>query len=109
MVDAPGELRRSSRDPEAQRSRLQDWLRGRHPDAKITALAGTSATGMSSDTLLFDAAWTEDGAARSEALVARLAPDASDVPVFPAYDLTRQFEAVRVVRANSAVPLPATY
>src|SRR4051794_18805233 len=109
MTDAPAELRRSSRDPEALRARLQDWLRTRHPDARITALAGTSATGMSSDTLLFDAEWTADGSECREALVARLAPDPTDVPVFPAYDLTRQFDAVRVVAANSAVPVPVTY
>src|SRR5579875_909686 len=98
----PTELRRSSRDPEALRARLEAWLQRRHPGAQVTALNSTSATGMSSDTLLFDATW--DGTATS--LVARVAPDAADVPVFPGYDLTRQANLIRLVGERTAVPVP---
>lgn len=96
------ELQRSSRSPEAVRARLQNWLRRRRPDAEITEVAGTSATGMSSDTLLVDAAW--GGAAHR--LVVRVAPRADDVPVFPSYDLTRQFELIRLVGERTRVPVP---
>jgi hypothetical protein len=42
---------------------------------------------MSSETLLFDAEWARDGARGPQRLVARMAPDTADVPVFPSYDL----------------------
>ncbi|MDT4917593.1 MAG: hypothetical protein QOH89_2293 [Pseudonocardiales bacterium] len=104
-------MQRSSRSPEVLRERLSTWLRGHRPDAEITDLQGTSATGMSSDTLLFDATWTEPdqvGPAEHQ-LVARLAPDPGDVPVFPAYDLTRQFDLIRAVGASTTVPVPPTF
>lgn len=87
------------------RPRLQDWLRGKHSDATITELSGTSATGMSSDTLLVDATW--DGEVHR--LVVRLAPDLGDMPVFPTYDLTRQFNLIRAVGEHTDVPVPTTY
>ncbi len=105
----PTEMQRSSRAPDILRARLQDWLRTRHPDAAITDLQGTSANGMSSDTLLFDARWTDDSGPRAERLVARVAPDAADVPVFPEYDLTRQYELIRAVGEHTDVPVPAVF
>ena len=100
----PLEMRRSSRDPATQRERFAEWLRAKHADAEVTDLAGTSATGMSSDTLLVQAAW---GGALHR-LVVRRAPDAEDVPVFPSYDLTRQFRIIRAVAEHTDVPVPAT-
>jgi aminoglycoside phosphotransferase (APT) family kinase protein len=105
----PTELRRSTRSADALRERMQQWLRGHHPDATITDLGGTSATGMSSDTVLFDATWTDESGQRPHGLVARLAPDPGDVPVFPSYDLTRQFELIRAVDEHTDVPVPATF
>src|SRR3954447_2132845 len=111
----PMELRRSSRDPEVQRERFGAWLRGKHADAEITDLQGTSATGMSSDTLLVDATWAGQprraggrGAAQPRRLAARRAPDDDDVPVFPAYDLPRQFRIIRAVAEHTDVPVPDT-
>ncbi len=100
----PIEMQRSSHLPDDLRARLQDWLRGRHPDAVITDLQGTSTTGLSSDTLLFAATWSGE----EHRLVARLAPDAADMPVFPAYDLTRQFDLIRAVGEQTGTPVPAT-
>ena len=59
--ELPTELRRSSREPEVLRGALGEWLRGKHADARITDLQTTSATGMSSDTLLFDASGNATG------------------------------------------------
>src|SRR3954466_14366844 len=98
------EMRRSSRDPAVQRERFAEWLRGKHPDAEVTGLKGTSATGMSSDTLLVEATWS--GAPYH--LVVRRAPDTDDVPVFPPYDLTRQFRISRAVAEHTDVPVPDT-
>jgi aminoglycoside phosphotransferase (APT) family kinase protein len=100
----PPEMRRSSRDPAVQRERFTEWLRGKHADAAVTDLQGTSATGMSSDTLLVDATWSGE----PHRLVVRRAPDADDVPVFPAYDLTRQFRIIRAVAEHTDVPVPDT-
>jgi aminoglycoside phosphotransferase (APT) family kinase protein len=111
---APGppevlEMARSSRDHGELRSRLEAWLGTRLAGARVTALEGTAATGMSSETLLVSAAWTEDGAERHERLVARLAPDAADVPVFPRYDLDRQFAVISAVGELSDVPVPPVW
>src|SRR5438552_3383721 len=87
------ELRRSSREPEQVRQRLESWLARRLPAASAPTVAEvhpTEATGVSTETLLFEARWTEDGRERTEQLVARVAPDQVDVPVFPTYDMERQ-------------------
>jgi aminoglycoside phosphotransferase (APT) family kinase protein len=108
-MSQPIEMQRSSRSPDVLRARLEEWLRGQHADAVIPALHGTAANGMSSDTLLFDATWTEDGRPQVHRLVARLAPDAGDMPVFPSYDLTGQFEIIRAVAEQTDVPVPTPY
>ena len=103
------EVQRSSRDLDTMRARLETWLVGRLPDGAgpaVPELGRTSATGMSSETLLFEAAWNEAGASRVERLVARVAPDPADVPVFPNYYMDRQFEAIRLVGELSSVPVP---
>ena len=61
---------------------------------------------MSSETLLFEAEWTRAGTPGRAPLVARVAPDADDVPVFPRYDLERQFRVLRLVGELTSVPVP---
>src|SRR5712671_1606677 len=99
QVDASGppsitELQRTSRDPEQLRQQLEYWL-GHHlaygASPSVTDLEATLVNGMSSETVLFQAGWTENSHHRAESLVARVAPDAVDVPVFPSYDMDRQF------------------
>ncbi|HEX5944792.1 MAG TPA: phosphotransferase family protein [Acidimicrobiales bacterium] len=105
------ELRRSSRDHTAVRTGLAAWLAGRLPDGaapEILALEATSANGMSSETLLVDAAWSTDGHRDVHRLVWRLAPDSADIPVFERYDLGRQFETIRLVAELTDVPVPST-
>ena len=106
------EMQRSSRDPNQLRDRLAGWLAARLPDGAspaIPELEATSANGMSSDTVLFRATWQEGGAAKDVRLVARIAPDGADVPVFPTYDLERQFRAIRLVGERSRVPVPEVW
>jgi aminoglycoside phosphotransferase (APT) family kinase protein len=103
------EMKRSTRDPIAQRRTLQRWLAGRMPDEaspEISELASPSATGMSSETLLFDARWLEGGEKRTGSFVARIEPDGADCPVFPVYDLKAQFELLKLVGERSRVPVP---
>jgi aminoglycoside phosphotransferase (APT) family kinase protein len=102
----------SSRDPQALRSRLEGWLAGRLPEGSaptVPEVASTSTNGMSSDTVLFSARWQEQGVARVEGLVARIAPDPADVPVFPNYDLARQYETLRLVAELTSVPVPRVW
>lgn len=103
---------RSSRDTEVVRSHLERWLAHRLGDAcrpVVPEIGATTANGMSSDTILFRAEWTEGSRQRNEALVARVAPDVEDVPVFPTYDLARQFEVIRCVGELTSVPVPRTW
>ena len=76
----------STRDAEATRAALEHWLAAVLPEGgepKIVGLDAPSTNGMSSETVLFDATW-RDGSTRVEhALVARIAPDPVNVPVFP--------------------------
>jgi aminoglycoside phosphotransferase (APT) family kinase protein len=105
-MEAP---RRSTRDREDLRRRLEAWLAGRLPAGaapQVPALSSPAGSGMSSETLLFDAEWSEAGERRSVSLVARLAPDAADVPVFPSYDLATQFRLLRLVAEHGSVPVP---
>src|SRR5689334_478617 len=98
-------MQRSSRDPDQVRAALQAWLATRLPASaapEITELHATSANGMSSETLLFDATWDGD----AHHLVARVAPDTHDVPVFPSYDLTRQHRVIGLVGELTGVPVP---
>jgi aminoglycoside phosphotransferase (APT) family kinase protein len=64
------------------------------------------AGGLSSTSVLFEASWISGGAEQHGAYVARMAPEASAVPVFPRYDLTAQFELIRAVAARCDLPLP---
>ena len=82
--------------------------RGKSPlgDHDVVIAGGATSTGYSSETLLIDVSWEEGGERRTEALVARLAPSTSDVPVFPSYDLRKQFETMRLVERLTDVPVP---
>ncbi len=101
------DVARSSRDLEELRVKLEVWLSARVGSrADVPELTTTSATGMSSETLLFEGAWEERGEPQFRALVARVAPDPADVPVFPTYAMGTQFDVIRLVGELSPVPVP---
>ena len=110
MTEAPQqELKRSSREPETLARSLEGWLATQLPpgaNPTVSGFEGTSATGMSSETILFEASWTESGAETHERLVARLAPDVHDCPVFPSYDMERQARAISLTGELTDVPVP---
>ena len=100
----------SKRDHADLRRRLTAWLATRLPagaDPQVGELSVPEGTGMSSETLLFDASWTDRGRAAGQRFVARMAPDMADFPVFPSYDLELQHRCLRFVGAHSDVPVPA--
>ena len=89
------------------RARLTAWLSAvTGSDAEIGELSRPPASGLSSITMLFDATWTERGERVHRELVARMPPEADAFPVFPAYDLRRQYDVIAAVAAASNVPVP---
>ena len=112
QMTEPMRMQRSSRDPSETRQRLERWLAdtlGSGSSPTVSDLAGTDANGMSSDTMLFRATWSGEDGHHDERLVARVAPDAADVPVFPTYDLQGQFEVIRAVAELTEVPVPRAW
>jgi aminoglycoside phosphotransferase (APT) family kinase protein len=89
---------------------LQDWLAARSADEQpptVTNVHIPDKGGLSSTSVLFEACWLdEDEPGRRGAYVARMAPEASAVPVFPRYDLPAQFDVISQVAARCDVPLP---
>lgn len=78
-------------------------------DPRLSIGTDDIANGMSSSTLLFDLDWTADGDPRHAELVARIAPETSDVTVFPAYDLGMQFRTMRAVAEAGTVEIPVVH
>jgi aminoglycoside phosphotransferase (APT) family kinase protein len=99
------ELTRSSRDRAELRTRVTAWLAGKvDADVEVGEVTSPEGSGMSSETLLFDATW----GGTTHPLVARVEPDTADVPVFPTYDLELQYRVMELVGEHSDVPVPAT-
>ena len=104
-----GRLQRASRDTSTLPALLADWLATVLPDGadpQVTVESGVDSNGMSSETILLTAAWTEDGSQVEQRLVARVAPTDSDVPVFSSYRLDHQFDLMRKVAELTDVPVP---
>ncbi|MDM8001042.1 MAG: phosphotransferase [Dehalococcoidia bacterium] len=83
--------------------RLLAWLQKKMPRARDLAVSNLerSGAGISNETFLFNLAWKERRAPKSEGMVLRCAPRSS--PVYPDYDLSLQF---RVMKALHAAGLP---
>ena len=91
------------------REQLEGWLGDRlEADAspRVYNLNRPEHSGMSSISVLFDLDWSKNGQEQSAQLVARLAPEADAYPVFPSYDLQRQFDVMTAVRDSSDIPVP---
>jgi aminoglycoside phosphotransferase (APT) family kinase protein len=61
---------------------------------------------MSSETIILTGKWEQDGQPAEQKWVARVAPSAADVPVFPTYRLDHQFDVIRLVGELTDVPVP---
>jgi len=99
-------LQTSTRDPDELRSSLEAWFRSAHSDARVTAFEMPEHTGMSSLTVLMEVEGRRPAGAAPERLVARIAPDSTAVPVFPTYDLEKQFLILEHLSQSGAVPVP---
>ena len=101
------EMTTTATDLDDLRIRMQQWLSATvGGEATVGAISRPPEAGMSNMSLLFDASWTLDGQTQHAGLVARMAPDTEAVPVFPKYDLRRQFDVIRTVGERSDVPVP---
>ena len=98
----------STRSHDEVTERLSAWLAARPGTTHgvVSDLAAPSTNGMSSETLLFDAEWTDADGEHHERCVARLEPEASAVPVFPTYDLELQHRVMTLVGERTSVPVP---
>jgi aminoglycoside phosphotransferase (APT) family kinase protein len=101
------QMRTSTRDLDELRERLGSWLSG-HLGCPVTVsrLSPPSGNGLSSETLIFDAFWDTAEGRKDLPCVARMAPASEAVPVFPNYDLGRQFDVMRLVRERAGVLAP---
>ena len=104
----------SNRDDDELQAQLTAWLAHRPEvgaDLEVTDFKRPEANGMSSETLLFDASWSNPSADASGSgggrYVARLRPSADAFPIFPTYDLERQVRVMRLVGERSTAPVPA--
>jgi aminoglycoside phosphotransferase (APT) family kinase protein len=94
----------STRDYDALRSQLEGWIRERVPGGSVSELVVPESNGMSSETVLFEVVVEDEPEPRR--LVARIAPDPAADPVFPSYDMERQFRTMEMVATHTDVPVP---
>ncbi len=101
-------LKKSSRDLDRTRADLTAWLARKLPAGSAPEVTELTAapTGQSSETLLFTAVWHDNGIRRARRLVARVAPRHADLPIFPSYQMEREFRVIRSVGELTDVPVP---
>ena len=101
----------STRVPEELGRQIEAWLATVLPagaEPSVSNVVTPQGNGMSSETILFDASWTVDGALVERRCVARIEPEMDKVPVFPSYELAMQFDVMSLVADATNVPVPET-
>lgn len=99
----------TERDDDVVTAALRAWLAvrvGATGPVELTVRERPDTGGFSSASILFDASWAVDGVTTSGSFVARTAPEATVMAVFPRYDMAEQFGILRVVSDRSEVPVP---
>jgi aminoglycoside phosphotransferase (APT) family kinase protein len=92
--------------PEQAEQQLTTWLATKLPgaqDVRVFDAHVPADAGLSAETILFEASWTEDGAEQRRNLVARVRP--SGAAVFPDYDFEVEFRAIEAV-GRAGLPVP---
>jgi aminoglycoside phosphotransferase (APT) family kinase protein len=110
VLDKVDRLQRSSRDVTTLPAVMSKWLSTVLPGGatpEVTVESGVDSTGMSSETIILSTRYRQDGRPVEQKLVARVAPAAEDVQVFPTYRLDHQFEVIRKVGELTDVPVPS--
>jgi len=104
-----GHIQRSGRDVSTIPAVLSNWLSTVMPGGikpEVTVESGIDSNGMSSETIILTGRWSQDGKPFEQRWVARVAPTAADVPVFPHYRLDHQYDVIRLVSELTSVPVP---
>ena len=86
---------------------LSQWLTTKvtgASDVEVTDVSVPSASGLSTETVLFRASWIEGGSTRTQGMVARVQPQGPGV--FPAYDLTKEAAVMAALAEHTDVPAP---
>lgn len=94
------------RDLEQTRKQILAWLPSMLEGAtqiEVSELSGPGATGFSSDTLMFDLQYRQDGALQQRSLVLRTEP--AGVGVFPEYDIDLQYRVMQAL-SGAGIPIP---
>lgn len=108
-MDTP-RITKTTRESGDLSAAFERWLRSKlGPDAAVLSFEKPDANGMSSETILLSAEWTQGGVRTDQDLVMRLAPPDDAFPVFERYDLTEQFETMRLVGELTDVPVPSLF
>lgn len=97
-------------DPDTARERLEGWFASRidgASDVRVSNVHVPAASGMSSETVVFDAAWNEAGESRTQGFVARVAP--KEEGLFPEYDLAREAHVMGTLAEHTPVAAPAVW
>ena len=97
----------NTRDPQESGAQLAAWLTTRldgATDVRVTEVETPQASGMSNETLLFKASWTDADGSHDRDYVARIAP--TGPAVFPHYDLVVEQRVMQALSAHSAAPVP---
>lgn len=98
---------KNSIDTKDAEDRLTTWLSGHLEDARevsVHDLVVPASAGLSNETVLFSASWSEHGQARTEEMVARIQPQGEGV--FQAYDLGKEARVIAALHAAGAAPVP---
>lgn len=99
----------NTRDPAKSAIVLRDWLMSKLPDAsevEVSDVFTPHASGMSNETLMFTATWTQEGRTQRREYVARVAPQGPGA--FPCYDLATEQRVLHVLSQHTDAPVPAT-
>lgn len=97
-------------DTDAAAVRLATWLESKIDGAhqvEVTDLLAPASAGLSNETVLFSAAWRQDGRTQTRAMVARVQPDGPGV--FPSYDLDKEARVISALHQHTNVPVPEIY
>jgi aminoglycoside phosphotransferase (APT) family kinase protein len=94
-------------DAQDAAANLTKWLERQLPAGarpRVDDVHVPSASGLSTETVLFAATWTENGAEQRQRMVARVQP--GDDGVFASYDLRKEADVMRALSDHTAVPAP---
>jgi aminoglycoside phosphotransferase (APT) family kinase protein len=97
-------------DPQEAERSLTRWLATKLPgadDIRVSGVRIPSSSGLSAETVMFDASWRENGVERREGLVARVQP--SGPAVFPSYHLDLEHRVMKALGEHTSVPVPRAF